>query len=399
MALEVLTELLDLPQVYVTGYELPDTERLILEVEVRMPAATCPTCGQISTSVHSYGVRRTVRDLDVWGRQCYLRFVPRQFECPACRDTFVERLPWLTPRRQQTRRFEQQVYTLTQRTNVVEAARCYAVSAERVADIFMRHAREQVTARGYPVVQTLHVDEIAPLKGHGNYRLVLSSPDVGVLDVLEDRHKETLEAWLTARGEAWCAAVTAFHADMWRPYHDVARAKLPNVRTTTADHFHVIQNLNKALGEVRKALQRQADAATRELLKGSRWLLLKNPAKLAETEQGRLADILEAMPELARNYTLKEDFRALYTLRDPQAAATQLTEWLSQAHAHGHTALQTFVTTVTNWQDEILSFFTHRGSNGFAEGVNNKIKLILRRAFGCPNFDHFRLRIIVAFDS
>lgn len=279
MALEVLSELLELPQVYVTGYELPDTERLILDVEVRMPAATCPTCGRISTLVHSYGVRRTVRDLDVWGRQCYLRFVPRQFECQACRDTFVERLPWLAPRRQQTRRFEQQVYALTHRTNVVEAAFCYAVSEERVADIFMRHAREQVTTRGYPVVQTLHVDEIAPRKGHGNYRLVLSSPDVGVLDVLEDRHKDTLEAWLTARGVAWCAAVTAFHADMWRPYHDAARAKLPNVRTTTADHFHVIQNLNKALGEVRKALQRQADTATRELLKGSRWVVAQEPGQ------------------------------------------------------------------------------------------------------------------------
>lgn len=399
MALEVLTELLDLPQVYVTGYELPDTERLILDVEVRMPAATCPTCGQISTSVHSYGVRRTIRDLDVWGRRCYLRFVPRQFACQACQDTFVERLPWLESRRQQTRRFEQQVYTLTRRTNVVEAACCYAVSEERVEDIFMRHACAQVTARGYPLVQALHVDEIAPLKGHGNYRLVLSSPEVGVLDVLEDRLKESLEAWLTTRGAAWCAAVTAFHADMWRPYHDAALAKLPNVRTTTADHFHVIQNLNKALGEVRKALQRQADAATRELLKGSRWLLLKNPVKLTETERARLADILAAMPELARNYTLKEDFRALYTLRDPQVAATQLAEWLAEARAHGHTALQTFVTTVTNWQDEILSFFTQRGSNGFAEGINNKIKLVLRRAFGCPNFDHFRLRIIAAFNS
>ena len=399
MALEVLTELLDLPQVAVTAYELPDAERLILDVEIRMPAAPCPTCGQLSRVVHSYGARRTVRDLDVWGRQCYLRFVPRQFACQGCQATFVERLAWLEARRQQTRRFEQQVYTLTCRSNMEEAACCYAISAERVADIFGRHANAQVTARGYPVVQELHVDEIAPLKGHGNYRLVLSAPAVGVLDVLEDRRKETLETWLRARGEAWCAAVTAFHADMWRPYHDAARAQLPNVRSTTADHFHVIQNLNKALGEVRKALQRQADAATRETMKGSRWLLLKNPTKLTQTEQARLADILAALPELARNYTFKEDFRALYTLRDPQVAATQLAEWLTKVRAHGHAALQTFVTTVTNWQDEILSFFATRGSNGLAEGINNKIKLVLRRAFGCPNFDHLRLRIIVAFDS
>jgi transposase len=383
----------------VIGYALPDVERLLLDIEVRMPAATCPTCGELSTAVHSYGTRRTVRDLDVWGRQCYLRFVPRQFQCQTCHATFVERLPWLESRRQQTRRFESQVYALACRSNVVEAARSYVVSDERVEDIFMRHATQQVTARGYPLVKELNVDEIAPLKGHGHYCLVLSSPAVGVLDVLEDRHKDTLEAWLTARGAEGCATVTAFHADMWRPYHEAARAKLPNGPITTADHFHVIKNLNTALGETRKALQRQANAATRELLKGSRWLLLKNPATLSETERARLADILQAMPELERNYTLKEDFRALYAVRDPQVAAVQLEEWLTEARAHGHAALQTFVTTVTNWRDEILSFFTQRGSNGFAEGVNNKIKLVLRRAFGCPNFSHFRLRIIVAFDS
>ena len=86
-------------------------------------------------------------------------------------------------------------------------------------------------------------------------------------------------------------------------------------------------------------------------------------------------------------------------MRDPQEAAQRLGKWLEEASTHGHAALQTFVTTVKNWRDEILSFFATRGSNAFAEGVNNKIKLALRRAFGCSNFAHFRLRIIVAFDS
>ena len=289
-----------------SGYELPDAARLILAIELQMPAAICPTCGRVSKVVHSYGKRRTVRDLDVWGRQCYLRFVPRQFKCETCQDTFVERLSWLEPRQHQTRRFESHVYALTRRSNVVEAATCYALSDESVDSIFIRHAAQHVAARGYPLVKVLHVDEIAAHKGQGNYRLVLSAPEVGVLDVLEDRHKATLEAWLTARGAAWCAAVEEFHTDMWRPYHEAARAKLPNARVTTAGHFHVIENLNKALGEARKAIQRQADALTRDQLKGSRWLLLKQPDKLSDPEQERLGAILQAVPELARNYTLKE---------------------------------------------------------------------------------------------
>jgi len=397
MSLNVLTELLDLPQVRVIGYELPDAERLILDIDICMPIATCPTCGEVSTAVHSYVKRRTVRDLDVWGRQCYLRFVPRQFKCQHCQDTFVERLPWLGARRHQTHRFEEQVYKLVCRTNVTAAAIHYHLSADRVASIFERLATHRVLARGYPLVRVLNVDEIAPYKGHGNYRLVLSSPEVGVLDVLEDRHKATFEAWLDARGPEWCAAVQEFHADMWRPYHEVARGCLPNVHVTTADHFHVIKNLTKALGEIRKAIQRQADTATRETLKGSRWLLLKNSEQLSETEREQLEALLQAVPELAHNYNLKEDFRAIYALRDPQEAAHQLEHWLVKAETTGHTALKSFITTVKNWRAEILSFFTSRGSNAFAEGVNNKIKLVLRRAFGCPNFAHFRLRIIVAF--
>ena len=397
MSVDLLTELLDLPQVAVTAYEMPHAEILVLDVETRMPAATCPRCTHPSTALHSVGEPRTVRDLDIWGRRCYLRFRPRQFACAQCARTFVERLVWLAPRQHQTRRFARQVYTLVRRTTVADAAAYHQVTDERAESIFLREATQQVEARGYPQVRVLHVDEIAPHKGHGNYRLVLSSPEVGVLDVLEDRRKETLEAWFDARGANWCAAVEEFHADMWQPYHLAARAKLPNVRTPTADHFHVVKNLNEALAEVRKAVQRAADADTRTQLKGCRWLLVKNPADLTDEERERLAAAWQAAAELQTNYDLKEDFRAIYTLTDPGVAAQRLTEWVEQAQTVGHQALQKFVTTVENWRDEILSFFVGRGSNGFAEGVNTKIKLILRRAFGCPNFTHLRLRILVAF--
>jgi transposase len=396
MSLELLTHLLDLPHVVVIGYELPDAETVRLDVEIRLPAATCPHCGHPSMHIHSYGVPRMVRDLDVWDRRCYLRFRPRQFRCDHCQRTFVERLLWVIPGQHQTVRMEARVCELTQCTNVAEAARYWAMTDEQVSGFFLRTAQAWADARGYPQVTTLHVDEIAPHKGHGNYCLVISAPDVGVLDVLEDRHKETLEAWLDARGPAWCAAVTAFHADMWRPYHEAARAKLPNVPVTTADHFHVIQNLNDVLGEVRKAVQRTADDTTRAALKGCRWLLVKDPRDLSESDQERLEAALQAAPQLRRAYELKEDFRAIYALRDTATAAQQLTAWLERASTDGHALFKSFINTVTNWRHEILRFFHGRGSNGFAEGVNNKIKLILRRAFGCANFAHLRLRILVA---
>jgi len=398
MSLELLTELLDLPHVRVVGYELPDRDTIILDIEFDLPAAMCPTCHQISTAIHSYVPPRTVRDLDVWNRMCYLRFQPRQFVCGHCQDTFVERLVWLEERQHQTRRMEVRMFELARRTNVTDAAWYHRTTDERAEALFLREARRRVEGRGYPRVEELNVDEIALRKGQGNYVLVISSPGIGVLDVLPNRLKETLIAWLDDRGAEWCAAIKRFNADMWAPYHDVARAKLPNAKAV-ADHFHVIKDLNDALATVRRTLQRQADETTRAHLKGSRWLIVKNPESLSDTERQRLVEVLEAEPTLKACYDLKEDFRAIYHMPDAEEAASALEQWLKQARAITLSPFQAFVTTVENWRDHILNFFDGRSSNGFGEGVNHKIKLIKRRAYGCPNFEHFRLRVIVAFGT
>jgi transposase len=247
-------------------------------------------------------------------------------------------------------------------------------------------------------VKVLCLDEIAPHKGHGHYYLVISAPELGrVLEVLNNRKKETLEAWFDQRGPDWCAAVEVCCADMWDAYHEAARAKLPNARRTV-DRFHVMKNLTEAVAEARRAIQKQADDTTRELLKGGRWLLVKNRENLTAEERPRLDQMLAASPELQACYELKEDFRTWFNQSaDRQTAGPALDEWLGRVQASGLKALHRFTKTLTNWRERILNYFDGRHSNGFAEGVNLKIKLIHRRAFGYRNFDNFRLHVLVAF--
>ena len=103
-------------------------------------------------------------------------------------------------------------------------------------------------------------------------------------------------------------------------------------------------------------------------------------------------------PELKTCYELKEDFRKWFNqVTDRLTAEQGLTTWLERVAASGLKALQTFVTTMQNWRDRVLNYFDGRHSNGFAEGVNLKIKLINRRAFGYHNFESFRLHVLVAF--
>jgi len=249
-------------------------------------------------------------------------------------------------------------------------------------------------------VTVICLDEVAPLKGHGHYYLIISAPELGaVLDVLKDRKKETLLAWFDQRGPAWCAAIEVCCADTLRgdAYHEAAQAKLPNARQVV-DRFHVMKNLNDALTQARRVIQKHADPATQEALKGCRWLLVKNQANLTADEQQRLEAVLAASAELKQCYDLKEAFRKWFeTASTRQRAAEQLTDWLAQVQASGVKALQAFTKTITNWRERILNYFDGRHSNGFAEGVNLKIKLINRRGFGYRNFENFRLHILVAF--
>lgn len=185
---------------------------------------------------------------------------------------------------------------------------------------------------------------------------------------------------------------------MWDAYHTVAQEKLPQA-ARVIDRFHVMKNLTDALTKARRTIQKQADEATRAILKGGRWLLVKNRENLTEEEQAQLAAMLAVSPELKTCYELKEDFRTWFAqTTDREAAAKMLLEWQAKAKATKLRSLQAFVNTLFNWRESILNYFNGRHSNGFAEGVNLKIKMLNRRGFGYRNFEHFRLHILVAFE-
>jgi transposase len=248
-------------------------------------------------------------------------------------------------------------------------------------------------------VRAICFDEIAFHRGHGKFVLVISAPEVGlVLDVLEDRSKENLLKWLDKRGSEWCAAVQFACSDMWDAYQEAAEQKLPNARRVV-DRFHVMKNLNEALTKARRAIQKHANETTKELLKGCRWLLVKNRENLTEEQEQKLSRMLEASPELKSCYELKETFRDLFNQSlTPKAAEKRLLRWVAQVEATPFKALKSFISTLRNWWEQILNYFDGRYSNAFAEGVNLKIKMLNRRGYGYRNFSSFRLHVLVAFD-
>ncbi len=174
---------------------------------------------------------------------------------------------------------------------------------------------------------------------------------------------------------------------------------MPNAQIT-ADRFHVMKNLNDRVTAARRAIQRAAPEAEKGQLKGCRWLLVKNAEDLTNEEQAKLEAMFAVSPELKRLHDLKEAFRAVFeTVPDRATALEQLAAWMRDVEQSGLASLTKFVTTLRNWWDVILNYFHMRLTSGFVEGMNNKLKLIKRLAYGYRNFTHFRLRVLVECDG
>ena len=94
---QLLAELLDLPHVQVAGYQILNSERIEVCIESRLEAAVCPNCQRVSAQMHDTAEPQTLRDLAIWGRQCWLRYAPRRFACATCQSTFTERVAWREP--------------------------------------------------------------------------------------------------------------------------------------------------------------------------------------------------------------------------------------------------------------------------------------------------------------
>jgi transposase len=278
---------------------------------------------------------------------------------------------------------------------VAHVSKTEALGYEAVEGIYKRQATRQVEKRKTLFPREISIDEISLKKGHKHFVTVISAPREGcVVDVLRDRKKKTLEVWFDALPQAAREAIRVVCIDMCEMFREVAQAKVPGAEIVV-DRFHVMKNLQDWIDKTRREIQREAEEYRRQELKGCRWIILKNEASLKEEEQERLAHLYEVSPELKRCHELKEEFRSLFNSKeDVEKAKQKLSQWEERVKESALEKLQKFLATLSNWREWIVNYFHERITNGFAEGLNNRIKLIKRRGFGYTNFEHFRLRIL-----
>lgn len=391
-----LTFLLDLMHFEVTGYGVEKDEAgdiVHLFCRLTIDVGICPHCQAISSHIKQYK-ERCVRDHDIWGKRTFLHFQIRRFECPDCGLRFTEELATIGWRRRQTKRFEQIVYQQCRHSSKKETAEQFRLSQTTVAGIFKRWAKRRI---GTPrqCVRVLGMDEIALKKRHKQYVLVLSDLERRyVLAVLPTREQKALIGWLQTLSTSEKRAIRVVSMDMWRPYRSVVETYLPHV-DIVADRFHVMKQLNEQLTKARRQIQRQADAETKDALKGTRWLLVRAGNSLTAKQSQQLQVALAADADLRTAYLLKEEVSLIFErIHDRQQARRFLMAWIVKVQQTNNRYLLAFVTTLRNWWQPILNYFDERITNGFVEGMNRAIRAIIWRAYGFRNFDNFKLQIL-----
>lgn len=217
-----------------------------------------------------------------------------------------------------------------------------------------------------------------------------------------------MERYLRSLPEPERRAIEVVSIDPYEAYRQAIRAELPPARIVV-DHFHLVRGANTALDAGRRERQREVGRrrpkGTRRSGHGARWRqdlyrarhrLLKARERLSERERRRLCELFEREPLIAEAWRLKESFRAIYRAEDRREAERRLDRFLASVTCAQLPAFTAFADGVGLWREELLAYFDEPTTNGYAEGVINKVKVIKRRAYGLPTFEGFRDRVLLA---
>jgi transposase len=266
---------------------------------------------------------------------------------------------------------------------------------DTVKDIQARSLQRRFGKPKLHKLKQIAIDEIAIGKGHRYVTVVLNLLSGVVVFVGDGKGAEALKPfWRRLRRSR--AKVVAVATDMSKAYIQAVRDNLSKA-VHVFDHFHVIKLFNEKLSAFRRQLYHQLSSDTeRKILKGTRWLLLKNPENLdaKRNEKERLQEALRLNEPLATVYYLKEDLRQIWSQPNKRTARKVLRDWLARARASGIRMLIQFADTLEEYQEGILAYYQYPISTGPLEGTNNKIRTMQRQAYGFRDLAFFKLKIL-----
>jgi len=347
-------------------------------VEVERFLTTLAVEGGVAASTQNQ-----IRDLPLFEYAVEL-WVPRlRLACPRCGPR-LERLDWLDPHARVTRRLAESVARLCAGTSVRHTARWFGLDWKTVKAIDFRHLERSLGPPNLDGVRLLAMDEFAIQKGHRYATVVVDPERKRVLWVGRGRSRAEIRPFFELLGPVRCAQVRAVAMDMNSAY----------------DLFHVVAKYGREVIDrvrVDEADRLRADKPARRVVKTSRWLLLRNRENVPDEQVVRLEELLAANKALLTVYLLKEDLKGLWRYRREAWAWKAWKSWKRRALRSGLEPLRVFVRRLEPYLSGILAHCRWPLGTNLVEGINNKIKVIKRVAYGYRDDDYFFLKIRAAF--
>ena len=337
-----------------------------------------------------------VRDLSCGDLNIYLEVEVRRVDCASCGQVKRERLSWLADNPFYTKRFAFLVGRRCRASTIKDVAQELQLHWGSVKELEKQYMREQLRRVGTPGPKVIGIDEISIRKGH-TYRIVVS-------DLLRgrpiwfggtDRSEASLALFFKELGMKKCRGIYLAVMDMWKPFRNATIEQVPEVRILF-DKFHVIAPLGQALDQVRKSEYARLTGKDRQFIKGQKYTLLSNHAHLTLDGRRSLAKLLQANKRLHIAYVLKESFGQLWTYHSEAWARRFFQNWKQALKWQRLKPYQKFARMIDRHWDGIAAYCQPQNKVplGFVEGLNNKIRVLQRRAYGPRDEEYLRLKIL-----
>jgi transposase len=337
---------------------------------------------------------RRLRNLPIGSRPVQIVLEVARVGCADCGKVRQVPLDFADERRRYTRAFERYVLELSQGMTIQDVAEHLHVGWDIVKDIQHRYLSRKFRRIQLKHLWQIAIDEIAIGRGHRYLTVVLDLESGAVVFVGDGKGADALKPFWK-RLKCSRAKIEAVAIDMSPAYISAVQANLRQA-VLVFDHFHIHKLFNDKLSDLRRQLYREAtEPLHKDVLKGTRWLLLKNPENLDPTrdEAKRLHEALVLNQPLATAYYMKEDLRRVWEQPDGQAAQQVLDDWIRRAESSGIPMLTRFTHTLAAHRSGILNYYRYPLSTGPLEGTNTKIRVLQRKAHGFRDTEFFKLKI------
>ena len=357
----------------------------------------CSGCGEIVGAIHDRSVRR-IRDLPLFEDRVELRLPRLRLACPRCGPR-LEQVAWLDPHARVTRRLAQSVARFCMVASVRHAARWHGLDWKTAKAIDFRELERTLGPPNLDGVRMLAMDEFAIQKGHRYATVVVDPERKRVLWVGRGRSRAEVRPFFELLGPERCAQIKAVAMDMNTAYDLEVRMHCPNAEVVY-DLFHVVAKYGRdVIDRVRvdEANRLRDDKPARRVVKTSRWLLLRNRENVPADKAVQLDELLAANRALLTVYLLKDDLKQLWRYRSEAWARKAWKSWKRRAMRSGLQPLRHFARCLEPYLPGILAHCRWPLGTNLVEGINNKIKVIKRIAYGFRDDAYFFLKIRAAF--